>query len=119
MCHVFNLKSKDQFILTSGEISMTGSQLEQSLQGGEDARNLMIFFMKCMNDESVNGLKRIFVSPLDKVKGHCFASKFKNYSKISCTYCFPLSAGRPRFGGKDSGCSPQSARSLQEALRLI
>ena len=57
MCHVFNLKSKDQFILTSGEISMTGSQLEQSLQGGEGARNLMIFFMKCLNDESESGLK--------------------------------------------------------------
>lgn len=115
-----NSKScKDQVILASGEISMTGSQLEQSLQGGEDARNLMIFFMKCLDDKSVNGLKRIFVSPLDKVKGHCFASKFKNYSKISCTYCFPLSAGRPRFGEKDSGCSPQSARSQQQALRLI
>ena len=101
MCHVFNSKSKDQVILTFGKMSMTGSQLEQSLQGGEGARNLMIFFMKCLNDESVSGLKRIFDSPLNKVKGHCFASKFKNYSKISCIYCFPLSAGRPRFGEKD------------------
>ena len=34
MCHVFNSKSKEQVILRFGEISITGSQLEQSLQGG-------------------------------------------------------------------------------------
>jgi len=100
MCHVFNSKSKEQVILRFGEISMTSSQLEQSLQGGEGARDLMILLIQCLKKD-LTGSTRTFVPPLDKVKGHCFASKFKNYSKISCTYCFPLSAGRPRFGEKD------------------
>jgi len=93
MCHVFNLKSKDEVILKFEEISMTGLQLEQSLQGGADATNLIILVMKSLcekiSHESYQW-ERTFVTPLNKVKGFPMLSQtivLKN-SKMSCTY-FP------------------------------
>ena len=78
----------------------------------------MILLIQCLKKD-LTGSTRTFVPPLDKVKGHCFASKFKNYSKISCTYCFPLSAGRPRFGEKDWACTPHSAKSPNQVHQVI
>ena len=78
----------------------------------------MILLIQCLKKD-LTGSTRTFVPPLDKVKGHCFASKFKNYSKISCTYCFPLSAGRPRFGEKDWPCTPHSAKSPNQVHQVI
>lgn len=69
MCYVFNLKSKEQVILEFEEISMTGSRLEQSLQGGADARDLIILLMKVLDKYPYNQRKRIFLSPVEKVKG--------------------------------------------------
>jgi len=68
MCHVFNLKSKEQFILKFKDISMTDPQLEKCLQGGQDARDLIILLMELL-DQKIKNIKRIFISPLDKVKG--------------------------------------------------
>jgi len=65
MCHVFNLKSKEQFILKFKDISMTDPQLEKCLQGGQDARDLIILLMELL-DQKIKNIKRIFISPLDK-----------------------------------------------------
>ncbi|CAD6221759.1 unnamed protein product [Miscanthus lutarioriparius] len=63
------VKSESKTVLRFADISMTGFELEQSLQGGEGAKKVMEFFMQCLNAEQKSGLKRIFVSPLKKVKG--------------------------------------------------
>ena len=47
---------------------MTGPQLEKCLQGGQDTRDLIILLMELL-DQKIKNIKRIFVSPLDKVKG--------------------------------------------------
>jgi hypothetical protein len=52
MCHVFNLKSKEQFILKFQDISMTGPQLEKCLQGGQDARDLIIILIKLLDQKN-------------------------------------------------------------------
>ena len=83
----FNSNSKGQVVLSFGEISMTGSQLQQSLQGGEGAKNLMIVLEQCLGAELISRCKRMFVSPLNKVKGHWFASKFKNLSLLFSPNC--------------------------------
>lgn len=55
MCHVFNLKSKEQVILKffkclkDMDISMTSPQLEKCLQGGQDARDLIIILMELLD----------------------------------------------------------------------
>jgi len=63
------VKSESKTVLRFADISMTRFELEQSLQGGEGAKKVMEFFMQCLNAEQKSGLKRIFVSPLKKVKG--------------------------------------------------
>jgi len=63
------VKSESKTVLRFADISMTGFELEQSLQGGEGAKKVMEFFMQCLNAEQKSGLKKIFVSPLKKVKG--------------------------------------------------
>ncbi|KAL6844998.1 hypothetical protein ACP4OV_025171 [Aristida adscensionis] len=63
------VKSESKTVLRFADISMTGFELDQSLQGGGGAKKVMEFFMQCLNAEQKSGLKRIFVSPLKKVKG--------------------------------------------------
>ena len=98
MCHVFNLKSKDEVILKFEEISMTGLQLEQSLQGGADATNLIILVMKSLGEKISHESyqwERTFVTPLNKVKGFPMLSQTIVLKNSNILYlCFPLSAGR-------------------------
>ncbi|GJN10975.1 hypothetical protein PR202_ga29126 [Eleusine coracana subsp. coracana] len=56
---------KEQVILKFKDISMTDPQLEKCLQGGQDARDLIIILMELL-DPKIGDIKRIFCSPLDK-----------------------------------------------------
>ncbi|KAL6890182.1 hypothetical protein ACP4OV_008945 [Aristida adscensionis] len=48
---------------------MTGPQLEKCLQGGRDARDLIIILLELLDLKLMN-FKRIFVSTLDKDDEH-------------------------------------------------
>nr|CAE03624.2 OSJNBb0003B01.15 [Oryza sativa Japonica Group] len=66
LVHQLAIGCKEQVILEFEEISMTGSRLEQSLQGGADARDLIILLMKVLDKYPYNQRKRIFLSPVEK-----------------------------------------------------
>ncbi|WVZ73154.1 hypothetical protein U9M48_021498 [Paspalum notatum var. saurae] len=56
-------------ILKYEHISMTGLQLEKCLQGGPDAKDVIIILMEFL-DPMVKDMRRIFVSPLEKDDEH-------------------------------------------------
>ncbi|WVZ73159.1 hypothetical protein U9M48_021503 [Paspalum notatum var. saurae] len=60
---------KEQVILKYEHISMTGLQLEKCLQGGPDAKDVIIILMEFL-DPMVKDMRRIFVSPLEKDDEH-------------------------------------------------
>jgi len=106
ICVCFNLKSKKHVILKFGNISMTGGRLEECLQGGQDASEVIELLTKVL-DGRVNDTKRIFARPVDKVKGFPMLSQTIVLKNSNILYlCFPLSAGRWTFGRIYWGCSP-------------
>ncbi|PUZ75988.1 hypothetical protein GQ55_1G254700 [Panicum hallii var. hallii] len=59
------IECKEQVLLRFGEISMTGSEVEQSFKGGEDACHLINGPIKCIKKDALDH-SRIFISPVKK-----------------------------------------------------